>query len=52
MNTKSISILIVSILFMGAYYTACDSTEMMSAKVYIQENNFESAEKQALMAVE
>lgn len=52
MNTKSISILIASILFMGAYYTACDSTEMMSAKVYIQENNLERAEEQALMAVE
>ena len=52
MTTKSISIFILSILFMGAYYTACDSTEMMSAKVYIQENNMESAEEQALMAVE
>ena len=52
MNSKSVSILIVSILFMGAYYTACDSTEMMSAKVYMQENNLESAEEQALLAVE
>ena len=52
MNTKSLSILLMSILFMGAYFAACGSIEMRSAKSYLQENNLESAEEQALLAVE
>ncbi|MCH7495393.1 MAG: hypothetical protein IH825_04780, partial [Candidatus Marinimicrobia bacterium] len=52
MNTKLLSIFIMSILFMGAYFAACGSIEMRSAKSYLQENNLESAEEQALLAVE
>ena len=52
MKTKSTHIFLISILFLGSYWIACDSTEMMSAKVYIQENNLEKAEELALLAVE
>jgi len=52
MKLKSTLIFFISILSLGSYWIACDSTEMMSAKVYIQENNLEKAEEQALLAVE
>ena len=52
MKLKSTLIFFISILSLGSYWIACDSTEMMSAKVYIQENNFEKAEEQSLLAVE
>ncbi len=52
MKSKSTLIFFISILSLGSYWIACDSTEMMSAKVYIQENNLEKAEEQALLAVE
>lgn len=52
MKSKSILIFFISILSLGSYWIACDSTEMMSAKVYMQENNLEKAEEQALLAVE
>ena len=52
MKIKSTHIFLISILFLGSYWIACDSTEMMSARVYIQENSLEKAEEQALLAVE
>ena len=52
MKSKSTLIFFISILSLGSYWIACDSTEMMSAKVYIQENNLEKAEELALLAVE
>ena len=52
MKSKSALIFFISMLSLGSYWIACDSTEMMSAKVYIQENNLEKAEEQALLAVE
>lgn len=51
MKIKSTLIFLISILSLGSYWIACDSTEMMSAKVYIQENNLEKAEEQALIAI-
>ena len=52
MKIKTTLMFFIGILFLGSYWIACDSTEMMSAKVYIQENNLEKAEEQALLAVE
>lgn len=52
MKSKITLIFFISILSLGSYWIACDSTEMMSAKVYMQENNLEKSEEQALLAVE
>lgn len=52
MKPKSTLIFFISILSLGSYWIACDSTEMMSAKVYVQENNLEKAEELALLAIE
>ena len=52
MKIKTTLIFFIVIMSLVSYWIACDSTEMMSAKVYIQENNLEKAEEQALLAVE
>jgi len=52
MKSKSTLIFFISILSLGSYWVACDSTEMISAKVYIKQNDLEKAEELALLAIE
>jgi len=52
MKKISLPIFVFGIFFIGAYWMACDSTEMTSAKVYLKQNNLEKAEEQVLLAVE
>lgn len=51
MKNISLPIFLLGIFFIAAISMACDSTEMMSAKVYLQQNNMEKAEEQGLLAV-
>ena len=51
MKNISLPIFLIGIFFIAALSTACDSTEMTSAKVYLQQNNLEKAEEQILIAV-
>ena len=52
MKSKSTLIFFSCIFSLGSYWVACDSTEMSSAKVYLQQNKIEEAEELALLAVE
>lgn len=52
MKKISLPIFFFGIFFIGAYWIECASTEMTSAKVYLNNNNLEKAEEQALLAVE
>ena len=50
MKNISLPIFLAGIFFIAALSMACDSTEMTSAKVYLQQNNLEKAEEQILIA--
>jgi len=52
MKSKSTLIFFISILSLGSYWVACDSTEMVSAKTYLKLNELEKAEELALLAIE
>ena len=52
MKSKSTLIFFISILSLGSYWVACDSTEMVSAKTYLRLNELEKAEELALLAIE
>ncbi|MCH8928092.1 MAG: tetratricopeptide repeat protein [Candidatus Marinimicrobia bacterium] len=51
MKNLSLPIFLIGIFSIAALSIACDSTEMTSAKVYLQQNNLEKAEEQVLLSI-